>query len=83
MGLSPVWGISVHSLEDAAHRILKLLYADQPPSKTPISNVTPKKIHRNAEIKRRYADGESVPDLAKAFGISEQRVHQILRGRRK
>ena len=82
-GSNPVWGTSVHSLEDAAQRILNLLYGDQPPSKFPISNLTPKKTRRNQELRQRYADGESVPDLAKAFGISEQRVHQILRGKRK
>ena len=70
MGLSPVWGISVHSLEDAAQHILKLLYGDQPPSESPISNLTPKKTRRNQELRQRYDDGESVPDLAKAFGIS-------------
>jgi hypothetical protein len=83
MGLSPVWGISVHSLEDAAQGILKLLYLDQSPPKSPLNNSTPTKIRRNSEIKRRYANGESVPDLARVFRISEQRVHQILRGTRK
>jgi Mor family transcriptional regulator len=46
----------------------------------PVSNL---KRERNAEIRDRYAAGMSVPELARRFGISEQRVHQILRGRRK
>ncbi|KAB2903687.1 MAG: hypothetical protein F9K27_12110 [Anaerolineae bacterium] len=47
------------------------------------NNLTPKKTRRNQELRQQYANGESIPDLAKVFGISEQRVHQILRGRRK
>lgn len=77
----PVWGNSVHSLENATARILKLLYGGETPPPTPISNKIPQKAARNETIKRRYAAGESVPDLAREFGISEQRVHQILRGR--
>ena len=83
MGLSPVWGISVHSLEDAAQSILNLLYADAPLPKAPLTKSTPTKTKRNSEIKQRYTAGESVPDLARAFHISEQRIHQILRGTRK
>ncbi|MCZ7554589.1 MAG: hypothetical protein M5U05_18760 [Anaerolineales bacterium] len=41
------------------------------------------KRERNVEIRARYAAGMSVPELARLFGISEQRVHQIVRGKRK
>ena len=82
-GSRPVWGTSVHSLERATQALLRLLYTGQLAPDVPQSNKTPEKVKRNAEIKRRYAEGESVPDLAREFGISEQRVHQILRGRRK
>lgn len=33
---------------------------------------------RNELIRLRYAAGESISDLARAFGISPQRVHQIV-----
>ena len=37
------------------------------------------KPERNAEICRRYMDGESAADIAKAFNITRGRVHAILR----
>lgn len=37
------------------------------------------KPERNAEICRRYMDGESTDDIAKAFSISRSRVHAIIR----
>ena len=37
---------------------------------------------RDAIIRARYAAGVSQAELARQFGISYQRVHQILRGRR-
>jgi hypothetical protein len=49
----------------------------------PVSDGTPKKCGRNAEIRARHQQGESVATLADVFGISEQRVSQILRGQRK
>lgn len=36
---------------------------------------------RNKEIEERYAQGESIPRLAKAFELSNARVHQIIRGK--
>jgi Mor family transcriptional regulator len=38
---------------------------------------------RNIIIRARYAAGESQAELARQFGISYQRVYQIVRGRRK
>ena len=49
----------------------------------PVSKVTPQKHARNAEIRARHRAGESLSTLAEAFGISEQRIHQIVQGRRK
>ena len=50
---------------------------------SPVSDGTPKKRARNAEIRARHQQGESTATLADVFGISEQRVSQILRGQRK
>jgi predicted transcriptional regulator len=41
-----------------------------------------KKTDRNAEIIARYKTGETGAKIAKEFGISEQRVNQIIRGQR-
>jgi DNA-directed RNA polymerase sigma subunit (sigma70/sigma32) len=49
----------------------------------PVSKVTPEKHVRNAEIRARYNAGETLSTLAEMFGISEQRVHQIVQARRK
>lgn len=44
----------------------------------PISNSTPAKYTRNAEIRTRYKRGEVRATLAQVFGIPEQRVWQIV-----
>ncbi len=65
----------------AAFHILEMLY-DSPFPTEPQNDLVPEKAERNAEIRARYEAGESVGELATAFGISEQRVSQIIHGRR-
>jgi Mor family transcriptional regulator len=48
-----------------------------------VTKLTPQKHTRNAEIRARHRAGESLSTLAAAFGISEQRVYQIVQGCRK
>jgi Mor family transcriptional regulator len=50
---------------------------------SPVSNGTLPKCARNAEIRARHEKGESISTLAEAFGITEQRIWQILNERRK
>ena len=38
---------------------------------------------RNDEIRERYTQGETIQQLAEAFDLSKQRVHQIIHRRRK
>ena len=83
LGWRPVWGISVHSLKQATQAVLLLLYRDQPVPQFPKSDKWKRKTRRNEQIRARYAEGESIPELAKAFGLSNARVHQILHGKRK
>ncbi|MEM9953617.1 MAG: helix-turn-helix domain-containing protein [Chloroflexota bacterium] len=48
------------------------------------SNTTPNSLsiaERNKRIIQRYQAGESQADLARAFDISYQRIHQIVNGR--
>jgi hypothetical protein len=73
---------SVHSPSEAVDRIVRLLYREEVPASARYFKDTIQK-DRNQEIRRRYTEGESVPSLALAFGISQQRVHQILQGKRK
>ena len=65
----------------AAFHILEALY-DSPFPTEPQNDLVPEKAERNAEIHVRYKAGESVSELAAVFGISEQRVSQIIHGRR-
>ena len=60
-----------------------LMYIGQKMPLAPLTDHTPSKLTRNQEIRERYAQGETIVDLAEAFDISEQRVSQVLRGRRK
>ncbi len=63
----------------AAVRMVSWLYQGQPLPEAPINNLTPRKTDRNALILLRYSRGVTMSALAAEFGISEQRVHQILR----
>jgi Mor family transcriptional regulator len=64
----------------ATFHIIEMLY-DTPFSDTPQTDHV-EKTDRNAEIVARCEAGESGPSIAQAYGISEQRVNQIIRGRR-
>ena len=50
---------------------------------SPVSDGPSPKCARNAEIRARHQQGESIATLAEVFGITEQRVWQILHSRRK
>jgi Mor family transcriptional regulator len=49
----------------------------------PVSDGTSPKRTRNAEIRARHQKGESIATLAEVFGLTEQRIWQIIHGRRK
>jgi hypothetical protein len=65
----------------ATFHILQMLY-NTPFPVTPQTDRA-EKTERNAEIMARYKSGETGARLAQTFGISEQRINQIVRGRRK
>jgi Mor family transcriptional regulator len=76
-------GSFIFSLEEAISSLVNRLYFGLSKPTSPQSQGTPKLIDRNAEIRALYAQGMSVPELAKKYGISKNRVYQILRGKRK
>ncbi|WP_119072061.1 Mor transcription activator family protein [Aggregatilinea lenta] len=76
---SPLWGTTLYTLEEATNCVLAQLYRGFLLPHIPISR---RKRERNEEIRNRYAAGENVPELARLYSISEQRIHQILRGKR-
>jgi hypothetical protein len=66
----------------ANFHIIEMLY-DTPFPTGPQNDAVPAQVERNDDIRARYAAGETGASLAQAFGISEQRVNQIVRRRRK
>ena len=66
----------------ATFHIIEMLY-DTPFPDVPQNDLAVPKRERNAEIVARYQAGETGADIGRAFGISEQRVSQIVHGRRK
>ncbi|MCL4250329.1 MAG: hypothetical protein KJ065_19420 [Anaerolineae bacterium] len=60
-----------------------MLYSEQPETAFPVNNKTPKESNRNAEIIAAYEAGTSLGDLAARYGITKQRVHQIVNRRMK
>ena len=71
----------VPNLVDASQFLLSLLYAQPREPAPPPKNA--RKSKRNADIRRRYASGEwSIPMLAREYGISNARVHQIIHRKR-
>jgi Mor family transcriptional regulator len=44
-----------------------------------ISTIPQTNQHRDNNIRQRYANGETLEDLARAYGISFQRIHQIIK----
>ena len=73
----------LHSLVDALNYGMLLMYIGQKMPMAPLTDHTPSKPTRNQDIQARYAQSETVIGLAAVFGISQQRVSQILRNRRK
>ena len=65
----------------ATFHIIEMLYHTPYPETLQTDRLD--KPDRNAEIKVRYETGETGTSLAEAFGISEQRIHQIVRGKRR
>jgi Mor family transcriptional regulator len=68
-----VWLATFHTLE--------ILYDTRFPDTPQTDHV--EKTDRNVEIIARYEAGETSVSIAHAYGISEQRISQILRGQRK
>jgi Mor family transcriptional regulator len=66
----------------AIHYGILLMYIGQKIPLAPLTDHTPTKLTRNQEIRERYAQGETIVNPAEAFEISEQRISQVLRGRR-
>jgi hypothetical protein len=65
----------------ATFHILEMLN-DTPFPEEPQNDLLPERTERNAEIIARYEPGESGTNSARAYGNSQQRVNQIMRGMR-
>lgn len=58
-----------------------LMYIGEKMVYAPLTDQTPTKYERNREIRMRYARGESLSRLGDVFGLSPQRVSQIVQCR--
>ena len=56
-----------------------LVYMGRIARATPITDKTVAKSRRDHRIRSRYEAGEGVSELARVYGISKQRVWQIIR----
>jgi hypothetical protein len=70
-------------IDKAVGWILSILYRDTEQPGTPLSDKTPTKAQRNDEIRSRFKAGETIAELSAAYGISKQRIHQIVYSKRK
>ena len=82
------WARARHTCGDAralsaARRMVVEPYLGLLLPQQPISHITPAQCERNEEIRHRHGRGESWASLAEVFGISEQRVSQIVQGKRR
>jgi hypothetical protein len=68
----------IPSMNTAVQRVLDLLYLGIPRPTQPVLPEYLSKLERNEQIRARYAVGETIADLARAYQISDQRVFQIL-----
>jgi hypothetical protein len=81
--MRPIGGLNPAACFDiwlATFHIIEMLYDTPFPTK-PQNDAVPAQAERNAEIIARHETGETGANLARAFGISEQRVNQIIQGR--
>ena len=65
-------------LQASAMFIYRLYQGTEAPV-IPCTSRVPSDDVRNVEICRQYANGEPISDIACTFGISVQRIHQIIR----
>jgi hypothetical protein len=79
----PVGVTGLHRLEAAIQSIITRLYAGFSFSDKTINRHHIKKSERNTEITARFAVGESLSDIGREFGLTPQRVYQIVHGKRK
>ena len=66
----------------AARRMILENYAGMLLPQQPVTRITPAKCERNEEIRKRHRQGETLISLAEVFGLSENRVWQIVHRRR-
>lgn len=78
-----VYADFMRDLDRAVQLLLGILYGDTPEPPAPLSDKTAKLQGRNEQIRTRYAIGETLVELAAAYNISLQRIHQIVHGKRK
>ena len=77
------WGVVFTTPQRCVSYIIGRLYRGQATPQQPQSDKIASKDERNANIRSEYAAGSTLAELAERYGISEQRIHQIIHGKRK
>jgi len=67
------------SLNSAIQHVIDLLYWNIPLAEVPLIDKHMSLSERNRQICERYSAGETLEEIAQDFGLSHQRVHQIIR----
>jgi hypothetical protein len=75
--------ISVHTIKLSAQFLSLAIYGYMAAPVSPASSITPTKSARNEIIRQRAASGETYAKIAADYGLSENRVYQIVNHRRK
>ena len=75
----PVGTTGLHTLENAVRTIIARLYAGFSFPDKPVTRKQGRKTERNAEIRARYEAGEGLSDIGREYGLSPQRIYQIVR----
>jgi hypothetical protein len=78
------YGHGLNRLNEAVFALLARLYANVPSAPPPLTKQERNQIvgerfaERNERIRKLYAEGTILKDLAQMFGISKARAHQII-----
>ena len=78
------YGHGLNRLNQAVFALLARLYVNVPPAPPPLTTQERNQLvgehfaDRNERIRTLYAEGMILKDLARMFGISKARVHQII-----
>ncbi len=76
-----IYGVSTHiipSLKGSVYRLLRILYSGKGVNSIPVGYAKQEQVGRNQAMFDRHKWGDTSAEIARDFGISIFRVHQIV-----